>query len=161
MFRDKQRKIKDLRANILYDYMNQLVVAESYKADYILPVKQFRVEYNAFNCFYDNHTKKILTYDYIKKKSLLLDTELNVTHYSDFTSLCQLATVEMNKKLLYTVWDGINDCLVYVKKFIYFVNNLIIIFSYQTYMCQWINVQAYAYVKLMKIMLYLDKMMEV
>ena len=93
MFRDKQRKIKDLRANILYDYMNQLVVAESYKADYILPVKQFRVEYNAFNCFYDNHTKKILTYDYIKKKSLLLDTELNVTHYSDFTSLCQLATV--------------------------------------------------------------------
>ena len=60
---------------------------------------------NLFNCWYSVKTKKILTYDYDKKKAVLLDQHFNVINTSYFTSYFQLATLEINNTLLYSMRD--------------------------------------------------------
>ena len=59
-----------------------------------------------FNCWYSVKTKKILTYDYDKKKAVLLDQHFNVINTSYFTSYYHRATLEINNTLLYSMWDG-------------------------------------------------------
>ena len=58
------------------------------------------------NCWYSVKTKKILTYDYDKKKAVLLDQHFNVINTSLEASYDITATLEINNTLLYSMRDG-------------------------------------------------------
>ena len=51
-----------------------------------------------------------------KKKSVLLDRDMNVTHTSDFKSYWHWATLEINDTLLYSMTDKNGKYLVLVQR---------------------------------------------